>query len=93
MPYTGDAAGFTIECANGQHCSGRAAESSAFNPSVSAVTGALNQLNLSSHRDAAILTGTLASCSRDPHAQRAQAATLLRGRCQTAIQSVPLQPG
>ncbi len=53
-PYTRGAEGFVIEGDNGQFYVGRAAESVAFNPSVPAVVGALNQRNLSSGRNFSI---------------------------------------
>jgi len=53
-PYTRANEGFVIEGDNGQHFAGRAAESVAFNPSVSAVVCAVNQRNLSAGRSFSI---------------------------------------
>jgi len=53
-PYTRANEGFVIEGDNGQHFAGRAAESVAFNPSVSAIVCAMNQRNLSAGRSFSI---------------------------------------
>jgi cytidine deaminase len=53
-PYSNAPEGCVIECLDGNIFTGRSAESSAFNPSISAHLVALNQRNLSSSRDVAI---------------------------------------
>lgn len=50
-PYTGSAEGFIIQTMQGHIFEGRSLESGAFNPSVPAVVVALNQRNLSNHRE------------------------------------------
>lgn len=60
VPYSRSSEGFVIECINGRVFSGRAAESAAFNPSVTSVLAALNQRNLSSSRNVAINSCTQA---------------------------------
>jgi cytidine deaminase len=92
VPYTGAAEGFAIECANGQHFSGRAAESIAFNPSVPAAVGALNQRNLSSSRNAAIVAASHAALTGH-HSNAELSATLLGGASSAVIQTLQLQRG
>lgn len=93
VPYTGAAEGFAIECADGQRFSGRAAESIAFNPSIPAAIGALNQRNLSSSRDDSIVACTHATLATGHHSNREPTATLLRGVSQAAIETVRIQTG
>ena len=93
VPYTGAAEGFAIECADGQRFSARAAESIAFNPSIPAAIGALNQRNLSSSRDDSIVACTHATLATGHHSNRELTATLLRGVSQAAIKTVRIQTG
>ena len=93
VPYTGAAEGFAIECADGQRFSARAAESIAFNPSIQAAIGALNQRNLSSSRDDSIVACTHATLATGHHSNRELTATLLRGVSQAAIKTVRIQTG
>jgi cytidine deaminase len=60
VPYSHSPEGFVVECVNGRSFAGRAAESVAFNPSVTGVLAALNQRNLSSSRKVAIRSCTQA---------------------------------
>lgn len=60
VPYTLNPEGCILECSSGQLFSGRTAESAAYNPTVNAVICALNQRNLSSHREEAILSAHFA---------------------------------
>ncbi|HBM85465.1 MAG TPA: cytidine deaminase [Opitutae bacterium] len=91
VPYTQDAEAFAVECANGQRFSGRAAESIAFNPSIPAAIGALNQRNLSSSRDDSIVACTHATLANGHHSNRELTATLLRGVSQAAIETVRIR--
>lgn len=50
VPYSQTPEGCAIQCAHGPNYTGRAAESIAFNPSLSALQTALNQRNLSAGR-------------------------------------------
>lgn len=59
-PYSRSSEGFVIECLDGHFYAGRAAESIAFNPSVTGVLSALNQRNLSGSREIIITKATQA---------------------------------
>lgn len=68
-PYTQNPEGCVIECADGAIVSGRTAESVAFNPTVTALTCALNQRNLSTHRKEAIIGITFVKLATGLNAQ------------------------
>lgn len=59
-PCSRSSEGFLIECLDGRAYSGRAAECTAFNPSISSIVTALNQRNLSPSRKVTITKCTLA---------------------------------
>lgn len=90
-PYTCSPEGFAIECANGKHFAGRAAENIAFNPSVPAVLGALNQRNLSSSRDQPIVRCTQAGLDTSQHSNSELAASILRSLSNVKIQTIILK--
>ncbi len=87
-PYTNAPEGFVIECADGQHFAGSSAESIAFNPSVPAVLGALNQRNLSSSRNESITRCTQAKLTTSLHSSCELAASLIRSMINVKIQTV-----
>jgi cytidine deaminase len=90
-PYTDTPEGFDIECADGQHFSGRNAENIAFNPSVPAVLTALNQRNLSSSRNVLITHCSHARLATSHHSNGELAATLLRGISKATIQAALIE--
>ncbi len=77
-PYTGSHEGFVIECTDGKVYAGRAAECAAFNPSVLAVTSALNQRNLSCSRNFSITHCASAKLVTAISTQNGLADTLMR---------------
>ena len=91
-PYTNTPEGFAVECANGKHFAGRAAENIAFNPSVPAMLCALNQRNLSSNRNQPIVRCTQATLSTSQHTSSSLAASILRSISNVKIQTIPLEP-
>ncbi|CAA6692059.1 MULTISPECIES: cytidine deaminase [unclassified Lentimonas] len=87
-PYTHTPEGFVIECADGQHFTGRTAENIAFNPSVPAVLTALNQRNLSNSRNVTIHRCTQAKLATALHSSGELAASIIRGISTATIQTV-----
>jgi len=90
-PYTHTPEGFVIECADGQHFTGRTAENIAFNPSVPAVLTALNQRNLSNSRHVTIHRCTQAKLATALHSNSKLAASIIRSLSTAAIQTVLLE--
>jgi cytidine deaminase len=87
-PYSHSPEGFVIETESGQRFVGRNAESIAFNPSVPAVVTALNQMNLSAHRETPISQCAHANlASALPHSL-AFSEQLIRGICNAPVESV-----
>ena len=76
-PYSNSPQGFAIQCDNGHIYTGRSVESVAFNPSIAAVSGALNQLNLSADRNQPILACAAAGLIEAPSGQTPLADALI----------------
>ncbi|PXA04328.1 cytidine deaminase [Coraliomargarita sinensis] len=90
-PYSKSPEGFIIETINGQHFAGRIAESFAFNPSVPAVTTALNQMNLSAQRKVSISSCTQARLATALTQSTAFSEALMRGICNVPVKSVLME--
>ena len=91
VPYSEAYAGFAITCTDGKTYGGRSAESIAFNPSVPAVTCALNQRNLSSSRDWNICAATQSQLATTVHSQYEFAETILRRITNTPVEKVLIE--
>ncbi|WPJ96903.1 cytidine deaminase [Coraliomargarita algicola] len=89
-PYSRSPEGFVLECLNGQFFSGRAAESTAFNPSVPSALVALNQRNLSSSRTVAIATATAAKLATAINNPLPFASTLISSTSNAEIKVVQM---
>ena len=90
-PYSRCPEGFAIECLDGHCFSGRAAESVAFNPSVPAITAALNQRNLSGSRNVAISNASLAKVVTAPNNPLPLAEAILQTESNTVIDIVRME--
>jgi len=90
-PYSANPAGCVLETTSGKFFAGRSAESAAFNPSVAAITCALNQRNLSAHRKELIQSCTLAKLATGINSQYDLVVSLLKGICHTEIYTVLLE--
>lgn len=77
-PYTKMPEGIALECQNGRFFTGSAAESSAFNPTVTPLICALNQRNLSSCRDVPITACTQTQHQGADHSNIQMARALLQ---------------
>jgi len=91
-PYTDSPEGFLIESVKGSYFAGRAVESVAFNPSVPAVITALNQKNLSAHRNESISRCTHAKLATAPEHIFYYADAIMRGMCSLPINRVLMEP-
>jgi cytidine deaminase len=91
-PYTQTPAGVFIECTNGSSFAGRTAESIAFNPTVPALTCALNQRNLSHSRNEPIGTCTHAKLATSPSSQSEFSESVLSRLTHVAITTVLMEP-
>ena len=90
-PYSQSPEGFVAQCLDGHFFSGRAAESIAFNPSVSGVVVALNQRNLSSRRSVAITACTQAKLATALNSPLAQAKDILRHITEASVDEVQIE--
>ena len=90
-PHTKNKQGFIIEDANGTLYEGRTAESAAFNPTVLAVTSALNQRNLSANREVAINTCVCAQVASASHSQNSIASALLKSITSAPVEYIDLK--
>lgn len=90
-PYTHSPEGFVIETISGRHFVGRTAESSAYNPSVTAVVAAFNQLNLSAQRSESIVRCAYAKLATALTHSQSFSEALLRGLTSVAIEAVPME--
>lgn len=90
-PYSHSPEGFIIETINGNRFAGRTAESIAFNPSVPPAVGALNQMNLSAHRDEAITRCTHARLATAVTHSYAFSTILMRSICSVPVESVLME--
>ncbi len=90
-PYTRAPEGFVIECINGSAFAGRTAESAAFNPTVPALTCALNQRNLSSSRNFSISSCTHARLATGLNSQSDFSHSILRRLTNAPIETVLLE--
>ncbi|MGB0413911.1 MAG: cytidine deaminase [Coraliomargarita sp.] len=91
VPYSEGYAGFALTCTDGKTYGGRSAESAAFNPSVPAVTCALNQRNLSSSRDWNICAATQSQLATAVHSQYEFAETILRRITSASVEKVLIE--
>lgn len=90
-PYTDNPVGCAIECTGGKQFAGRSAESVAFNPSVPAIVCALNQKNLSSHRNESIQSCILAKLATGINSQSGLTRLLLKGISAAEVEIVILE--
>ena len=90
-PYSQSPEGFVAQCLDGHFFSGRAAESIAFNPSVSGVVVALNQRNLSSRRSVAITACTQAKLATALNSPLAQAKDIIRHITEASVDEVQME--
>ena len=90
-PHTKNKEGFIIEDVNGTLYEGRTAESAAFNPTVLAVTSALNQRNLSANREVAINTCVCAQVASASHSQSSIATALLKSITSAPVEHIDLK--
>jgi cytidine deaminase len=90
-PHTKNKQGFIIEDVNGTLYEGRTAESAAFNPTVLAVTSALNQRNLSANREVAINTCVCAQVASASHSQSSMATALLKSITSAPVEHIDLK--
>ena len=90
-PYSQSPEGFVAQCLDGHSFSGRAAESIAFNPSVSGVVVALNQRNLSSRRSVAITACTQAKLATALNSPLAQAKDIIRHITEASVDEVQME--
>ena len=90
-PYSQSPEGFVAQCLDGHFFSGRAAESIAFNPSVSGVVVALNQRNLSSRRSVAITACTQAKLATALNSPLAQAKDIIRHITEAPVDEVHME--
>jgi cytidine deaminase len=89
-PYSRSPEGFAIECLDGHFFSGRAAESIAFNPSVTGVLVALNQRNLSGSRNVIITKATQAKLATAINNPLPFARTLIQSISNAEVQVVQM---
>ena len=90
-PYSESPEGFVAQCLDGHFFSGRAAESIAFNPSVSGVVVALNQRNLSSRRSVAITACSQAKLATALNSPLAQAKAIIRHITDASVDEVQME--
>ena len=90
-PYSQSPEGFVAQCLDGHFFSGRAAESIAFNPSVSGVVVALNQRNLSSRRSVAITACTQAKLATALNSPLAQAKAIMKHIAEASVDEVQME--
>ena len=90
-PYSESPEGFVAECIDGHFFSGRAAESIAFNPSVSGVVVALNQRNLSSRRSVAITACSQAKLATALNSPLSQAKAIIRHITDASVDEVQME--
>ena len=90
-PHTKNKQGFIIGDVNGTLYEGRTAESAAFNPTVLAVTSALNQRNLSANREDAINTCVCAQVASASHSQSSMAIALLKSITSAPVEHIDLK--
>lgn len=90
-PYTKNPEGVLLECGDGKTFTGRAAESSALNPSISAIACALNQRNFSSSRTYDIKTCTLAKLQNAPGHQETLTTEIMRGIANIEVDTVLME--
>ena len=90
-PYSQSPEGFVIQCQNGHYYPGRTAESIAFNPSVSGVVVALNQRNLSSSRNVAIIACTQAKLATALCSPLAQAKAIIKHISEASVDEVQME--
>ncbi|MEC7487652.1 MAG: cytidine deaminase [Verrucomicrobiota bacterium] len=90
-PHTKNKQGFIIEDINGGIHEGRSAESAAFNPTVLAVTSALNQRNLSANREVAIKSCIGAQVTFASHSQSSMATAILRSITSATVEHIDLK--
>ena len=90
-PYTKNKQGFILEDVNGEIYEGRTAESAAFNPTVLAVTSALNQRNLSANREVAINSCVSAQVTLASHSQSSMAKAVLNSITSAPVEHIDLK--
>ena len=90
-PHTTNKQGFIIEDVNGGIYEGRTAESAAFNPTVLAVTSALNQRNLSANREVAINSCVCAQVTFASHSQTSMATAILKSITSASVEHIDLK--
>ena len=90
-PHTKNQQGFIIEDINGGIHEGRTAESAAFNPTVLAVTSALNQRNLSASREVAINSCVCAQVTFASHSQSTMATAILKSITSATVEHIDLK--
>lgn len=90
-PYSHLPEGFVAQCLDGHSFSGRAAESIAFNPSVSGVVVALNQRNLSSRRSVAITACIQTKLATALNSPLAQAKAIMKHITEASVDEVEVQ--
>ena len=90
-PHTKNKQGFILEDANGGIYEGRTAESAAFNPTVLAVTSALNQRNLSASREVEINSCVCAQVTFTNHSQSSMAKAVLNSITSTPVEHIDLK--
>jgi cytidine deaminase len=90
-PYSHAPEGFVAQCLDGHSFSGRAAESIAFNPSVSGVVVALNLRNLSSRRSVAITACTQTKLATALNSPLAQAKAIMKHIAEASVDEVQME--
>ena len=90
-PHTKNKQGFILEDVNGGIYEGRAAESAAFNPTVLAVTSALNQRNLSASREVEINSCVCAQVTFANHSQSSMAKAVLNSITSATVEHIDLK--
>ena len=90
-PHTKNKQGFIIEDINGGIHEGRTAESAAFNPTVLAVTSALNQRNLSASREVPIKNCVCAQVTFASHSQTSLATAILKSITSATVEHIDLK--
>ena len=80
-----------LEDVNGGIYEGRAAESAAFNPTVLAVTSALNQRNLSASREVEINSCVCAQVTFANHSQSSMAKAVLNSITSAPVEHIDLK--
>ncbi|MEM8867349.1 MAG: cytidine deaminase [Verrucomicrobiota bacterium] len=91
VPYSRTPEGFAINCSDGHTYAGRAAESSAFNPSVPAILSALNLRNFSPSRSYSINRCVQTKLITSLNSSLDFSKSLLKGLTNAALETVSIE--